>query len=166
MKVFSKILYLCKMKRLFSYGLLIVVLIVYVTTTVGFGIHVCQTDGSREAMLLTGGPCCDHSQMPNHHLAHSQCCASSEHAAAEACAASAGLPCCAEEKCCELSVYVLGADQDVVSNVSASAPAIACLAALSNEMGGVLSGPRTEAIYWSDPPPLLASPAYLLPLRL
>ena len=163
MKGFSKILYLCEMKRMFSYGLLIVALVVYVTTTVGFGVHVCQADGSREAMLLTGGPCCDHSHMPNHHLAHS---ASSEHAAAEACAASEGSSCCAEEKCCELSVYVLGADQDVVSKVSLSAPAIACLAALSNGMDGVLSGPRSEAIYWSDPPPLLAFPAYLLPLRL
>ena len=162
------------MKRVLSYGLLITVLLMYVTATVGFGVHICHDHGSVQAMLLTRGTCCDHGhahaqaqnpsqaccQSHNHELSHP------EHARSECCTASEGAHCCAQGDGCEVSVYVLGADQDVAPKVSLSLPFMACLAELSDQMAYPPSDLHAADIYWSDPPPLLAPTAFLLPLRL
>ena len=161
-------LYLCKMKRVFSYGLLSLVAVMYMAATVGFGVHVCKDDGATEAMLLMGKTCCQHSHAHTHDACqiHEHGHTSADHVGSEACTASEGMHCCAQGDGCEVSVYVLGADQDVVSKVSLSMPFMAYLADLPDEMACPSSGPRTEPIYWSDPPPLITSAAFLLPLRL
>jgi|GEM_PF-5428084 hypothetical protein len=165
-------LYLCKMKRVFSYGLLIIVAVMYVSATMGFGVHVCLSDGATETVLLVGGPCCHHSHTHDHahihHHSHScdACCDLTEYTASEFCSDAEGPHCCAQEDGCEVSVYVLGTDQNFESKLSLSAPVMAYLADLPDEMACPLFSSEAEAIYWSDPPPLLGLAAFLLPLRL
>jgi len=146
--------------------------VVYMAATMGFGVHVCRYDGSAEALLFMGSSCCVHShtQVQNpcqhHNQFQNHCPSLPDSLASEACTACDAEHCGVQEGCCEVLVYALGADQYLVSKVSLSAPFMAYLADLPDEMSSLFSGPQAEAIYWSDPPPLLAHTAFLLPLRL
>lgn len=104
------------------------VAILYVVSTMGFGVHRCTSDGSASVMLLFGNaPCayahshgdegyhihtCDadsaqESSCPGHHCDESNCEGESEHH---------------DEDCCSTDVYVVTHDQTLTDDNSLAAP--------------------------------------------
>ena len=83
-----------------SYLLPVLLICVYMATSMGIGVHTCSTEGSLQVKLLAGEEVC------NHH--HDQEC-DHEH---KACGCDAH-----DSRCCHTLVYRLDKDQDVVTKI-------------------------------------------------
>ncbi len=84
------------MKKTVSKILSLLFLVLYISATMGFSIHKCNTEGTLQLMIMCGADVCDH-----------------EHKDV------AGSGCCGEhhgEGCCSTVVFVLEEDQFVNSN--------------------------------------------------
>ncbi len=119
------------MKNCISYLFSVIIVGLYILSTMGYGVHECSHDGTKNMMVLFGESPCEHS----HSKARAQKCSKCK------CCACCGSAKSAEEsaehggKCCTTEVYVLTQDQVNSQNASVDGPVVSDLYAFA-EIGG------------------------------
>ena len=107
------------MKNCISYLFSAIIVGLYILSTMGYGVHECSHNGTKNMMLLFGESPCEHS----HSKAKAQKCGKCK------CCACCGSSQSAEEstvhsgKCCTTEVYVLTQDQVNSQSTSVDGPA-------------------------------------------
>lgn len=119
------------MRKLFSYLFALLVAAIYIVSTMGYGIHECKHDGTRDVIVLFGETPCEyiHSHVDGKgrlytHAHHTTGCT--------ACAGDASCACCGEMldtgengaavyhhdgNCCHTTVYSITHDQTLENDV-------------------------------------------------
>lgn len=108
------------MKKIVSYLLMLSVAILYVVSTMGYGIHVCKHDGTQDVIVLFGETPCEfiHSHLDGtgyiYTHAHAAACnCGTDHTDYEH-----------DENCCHTTVYSVTPDQTVADNITSLEPSV------------------------------------------
>ena len=119
------------MKNCISYLFSVIIVGLYILSTMGYGVHECSHNGTKNMMLLFGESPCEHS----HSKARAQKCSKCKCCACCGSAKSAEGSAEHGGKCCTTEVYVLTQDQVNSQNASVDGPAVSDLYAFA-EIGG------------------------------
>ena len=121
------------MKKVVSYLFIVLLVGVYILSTMGYGIHQCLAEGSNDVILLFGETPCDyvHSKGGNSascvckvsHLISGENCQGSEH----------------DNNCCTTETYVLSQDQVSSNNDYDQTPIFDCIYIPYNDILAVSS---------------------------
>lgn len=119
------------MKNCISYLFSVIIVGLYILSTMGYGVHECSHNGTKNMMLLFGESPCEHS----HSKARAQKCSKCKCCACCGSAKSAEGSAEHGGKCCTTEVYVLTHDQVNSQNASVDGPEVSDLYAFA-EIGG------------------------------
>ena len=119
------------MKNCISYLFSVIIVGLYILSTMGYGVHECSHNGTKNMMVLFGESPCEHS----HSKARAQKCSKCKCCACCGSAKSAEGSAEHGGKCCTTEVYVLTQDQVNSQNASVDGPAVSDLYAFA-EIGG------------------------------
>lgn len=122
------------MKNCISYLFSVMIVGLYILSTMGYGVHECSLDGTKNMMVLFGESPCEYA----HSRANEQKCGKCK------CCACCGSSQSSEEshdhdgKCCTTEVYVLTQDQVNSQNTSVDGPAVSDLYAFVETAGNCI----------------------------
>lgn len=84
--------------------ILMAVALLYIVSTMGYGVHSCTVDGTAEVIMLFGETPCE--------SAHSE----QEHSNSQNCSGSCTSECHHSDNCCSTNVYVVTQDQNILED--------------------------------------------------
>lgn len=113
------------MKRILSGILSSLLVLAYLVTSTGFGVHFCESGNTNDLVLLIGDISCEkihqhyhENNIPHHHHSQEGGCDCCSHSDEQSCSESGAYCSIKEKDCCNTVVYSLAEDQNISQDES------------------------------------------------
>lgn len=150
------------MKSLLKYFFCTVLICVYVFSYMGFGLHECKCEGTKDLILMLGDTSCEAIHSHTHSHIHTGCEHPHSHPHTVGCHhGEEGCSCCDDHisehggNCCDTSIYVVSADQDGGKNSVANVTVPVYTLEHSFFSIHNYSSDLTAELYYDADPPLI-----------